>query len=90
MQADQPGAGIFVSAISGVAVIYLVEKGKLPQASLDALVATLTDPAEATQATSSLANAFSQFAQSANVFNQSAQVLNQAFNLFSGSAETTV
>ena|SRR5947207_647428 len=46
-QADQPGAGIFVSAISVVEVIYLVEKGKLPQASLDALVATLTDPAEA-------------------------------------------
>jgi PIN domain nuclease of toxin-antitoxin system len=46
-QADQPGAGIFVSAISVVEVIYLVEKGKLLQASLDALVNTLTDPAEA-------------------------------------------
>jgi PIN domain nuclease of toxin-antitoxin system len=46
-QADQPGAGIFVSAISVVEVIYLVEKGKLPQSSLNALVATLTDPAEA-------------------------------------------
>jgi PIN domain nuclease of toxin-antitoxin system len=46
-QADQPGAGIFLSAISVVEVIYLVEKGKLPQASLDALVATLSDPAEA-------------------------------------------
>ena len=46
-QADRPGVGIFVSAISVVEVIYLVEKGKLPQASLDALVATLTDPAEA-------------------------------------------
>jgi len=46
-QADQPGAGIFISAISVVEVIYLVEKSKLTQASLDALVATLGDPAEA-------------------------------------------
>ncbi len=48
-QADQPGAGIFVSAITIVEVIYLVEKGKLPQASLDALVATLSNPAEPMQ-----------------------------------------
>src|SRR5438552_2716154 len=46
-QADRAGAGIFASAITVVEVFYLVEKGKLPQASLDALVATLTDPAEA-------------------------------------------
>jgi PIN domain nuclease of toxin-antitoxin system len=36
-----------VSAITLVEVIYLVEKGKLPQASLDALVAALADPSEA-------------------------------------------
>jgi PIN domain nuclease of toxin-antitoxin system len=46
-QADQPGAGIFISAITVVEAIYLVEKGKLPPAALQALVTTLTDPAEA-------------------------------------------
>jgi PIN domain nuclease of toxin-antitoxin system len=46
-QADQPGSGIFVSAISVVEVIYLVEKGKVPSAALQGLVTTLNDPGEA-------------------------------------------
>jgi PIN domain nuclease of toxin-antitoxin system len=46
-QADQTGAGIFVSAISVVEAIYLVEKGKLAPAALQALVTALSDPAEA-------------------------------------------
>ena len=45
--ADQPKAGIWVSAVTVVEVTYLVEKSKLPPAAGHALIASLADPAEA-------------------------------------------
>jgi PIN domain nuclease of toxin-antitoxin system len=43
-KATQTGALIHVSAISLVEVTYLIEKGRVPAASWDVLIADLTDP----------------------------------------------
>lgn len=42
---EQNGASLFVSAISLVEVIYLVERGRLPSAALQSLDDALSDPA---------------------------------------------
>jgi PIN domain nuclease of toxin-antitoxin system len=43
--AVQAGARIYVSAISVIEALYLVEKTKLPRSNLDDLVAAVSDPA---------------------------------------------
>lgn len=42
--ASQNGDPLYVSVISVLETVYLVEKGKLPHAALDQLVETLSDP----------------------------------------------
>jgi PIN domain nuclease of toxin-antitoxin system len=44
--ATEGGDGIYVSAISVVEVTYLVERGKLPQATLDVPVRAMSDEAD--------------------------------------------
>ncbi len=44
-QADETGVGVYVSAISLIEVIYLVEKGRLPAELLGRFEADLDDPA---------------------------------------------
>jgi len=46
-QVSQSGDNIFLSSISLVEVIYLVEKGKLSQDSLDSLLSGITDSGSA-------------------------------------------